>query len=228
MAYELTINKTSTFTNPELNKLTEEMQDAIMAVGAMAERTKVLCARNLHTIEEKELYKEDGFESAVDFCDAVMGMSKSNAYAYIQVGREVNSGRLQLTDCNGKEFSFTQLRAMCAVKKQSALEASINSGDFNADMTEKEMKEEVARIQPKKERKPAPEKRFVWEIVGEGEETTDMSKTELISQMNDSGMQFLGELKSDDIVYICAIDAGGFPVMYRRGAEVKKVVEAEK
>ena len=228
MAYELTITKNSTFANPELNKLTEEMQDAIIAVGAMAERTKVLCAKHIHTIDSKELYKEDGFESAVDFCKSVMGMSQSNAYAYIQVGREVNSGRLNLTDCNGKEFSFTQLRALAGIKKSEELTEGVNSGELNADMTEKEMKEAISTIQPKKERKPAPEKRFVWEIVGEGEETADMTKTELIAQMNESGMQFLGELKSDEVLYICAIDAGGFPVMYRRGNEVKKVVEAEK
>lgn len=228
MAYELTINKNSTFANPELNKLTEEMQDAIIAVGAMAERTKVLCAKHIHTIDSKELYREDGFESAVDFCKSVMGMSQSNAYAYIQVGREVNAERIPLTDANGKEFSFTQLRALCGIKKVEALTSGINNGELNANMSEKDMKEAISTIQPKKERKPAPEKRFVWEIVGEGEETADISKTELIAQMNESGMQFLGELKSDEVLYICAIDAGGFPVMYRRGNEVKKVVEAEK
>lgn len=228
MAYELTIKKSATFANPELNALADEMQSAISAVGAMAERAKILCAKHIHTIDSKELYKEDGFESAVDFCKSVMGMSQSNAYAYIQVGREINSGRLMLNDANGNEFTFTQLRALAGIKKVDALAEGVNSGELNANMTEKEIKEAISTIQPKKERKPAPEKRFVWEIVGEGEETADMTKTELIAQMNESGMQFLGELKSDEVLYICAIDAGGFPVMYRRGNEVKKVVESEK
>lgn len=227
MAYELTIKKNATFKNPELNKLTEEMESAIMAVGALAERAKILCAKHIHAIEANELYKEDGFESAVDFCKVVMGMSQSNAYAYLQVGREINSGRLMLNDAKGNEFTFTQLRAMAGIKKAEALTEGVNSGELHSGMTEKEMKEAISSIQPKKERKPLPEKRFTWEIVGDGEETVDISKTELIAQMNESGMQFLGELKSDDVLYICAIDAGGFPVMYRRGNEVKKVVEAE-
>lgn len=228
MAYELTIKKTGTFQNTKLEELTNEMASAISAVGAMAERTRVLCARNLNTIEKDELYKADGFESAKDFAKSVMGMSESNAYAYLQVGRALNLGQIPTQDANGKDFTFTQLRSLCAVKDTKKLSEAVNSGELNADQTANDMDETVKAINPaKKPRKPVAEKRYTWEEVGTGEESAEASKTELVSTISANNGVFLGELKSDDDLYIVAIGEDGYPLLYRRGTEVKKVVDAK-
>ena len=228
MAYELTIKKTATFQNYKLEALTAEMNTAIMAVGAMAEKTRILCAKHIHTIDSEELYKEDGFESAKDFCKNVMGMSNSNAYAYIQVGREITAGRVPTADASGKEFTFTQLRSLCAVKDVKKLSEAVESGELNADQTANDMDEAVKSINPaKKPRKPVAEKRYTWEEVGTGEESADATKTELISAIDNHHGVFLGELKCDEDFYIVAIAEDGYPILYRRGTEVKKVVEAK-
>ena len=227
MAYELTIKKTATFQNPKLATLTDEMSNAIMAVGALAEKTKRLCARHLSTIDAEKLYENDGFESSVDFCKEVMGMSQSNAYAYMQVGRAVNTGTVPTADKDGNEFNFTQLRRLCSVKDKKVLDEAVKEGTFNAEQSDKEMADVVEEVQPKKERKSLAEKRYTWEIVGTDEETVDMTKTDVIALFAGMGYQYLGELKSDDDVYLCSIGSDGFPVMYRRGTEVKKVVESK-
>lgn len=227
MAYELTVKKSGTFQNARLEELTNEMASAISAVGAMAERTRVLCARNLNTIEKDELYKADGFESAKDFAKSVMGMSESNAYAYLQVGRALNLEQIPTQDANGKDFTFTQLRSLCAVKDTKKLTEAVNAGELNADQTANDMDETVKAINPaKKPRKPVAEKRYTWEEVGTGEESAEASKTELLSTISANNGVFLGELKADDDLYIVAIGEDGYPLLYRRGTEVKKVVEA--
>lgn len=227
MAYELTIKKTATFQNPKLASLADEMGNAIMVAGSLAERTKILCARHLSTIDAEKLYENDGFESALDFCKKVMGMSQSNAYAYMQVGRAVNTGTVPTTDKDGNEFNFTQLRRLCSVNDKKVLYEAVNDGTFNASQSDKEMADVVEEVQPKKERKSPAEKRYTWELVGDGEETEDFSKTEIIALFAEREYQYLGELKSGDDIYLCAIDCAGYPVMYRRGTEVKKVVETK-
>lgn len=228
MAYELTIKKNASFQNPKLEALSAEMNKAIIAVGAMAEKTKVLCAKHLFTIDSEELYKDDGFESAVQFCNGVMGMSDSNAYAYIQVGRALELGQIPRKDANGKDFTFTQLRALCVVKSKDKLTEAVNSGDISADMSASEVEESAKALNPpKKARKPVAEKRYLWEDVGTGEESYDATKTEIITQIANDGGTFLGELKSDDDLYLVAIGGDGYPVLYRKGEEVKKVVDAK-
>lgn len=227
MAYELTIKKSATFQNPKLETLTSEMATAFAAVGAMNEKARILAARNLNIIERDELYKEDGFESAKVFAKIVMCMSDSNAYAYLQVGRALNLEQIPTQDANGKDFTFTQLRSLCAVKDSKKLTEAVEAGDLNADQTANEMDETVKTLNPPKNpRKPVAEKRYTWEEVGTGEESADASKTELVSAISTNHGVFLGELKSDDDLYIVAIGEDGYPLLYRRGTEVKKVVEA--
>ena len=227
MANEIIITRKGNFANATLNSLVMEMEDAFAVVGIAAERAKIKAAENLSIISAEELYKEDGFETYIDFAKEVCGLSQSNAYAYAQVGRELRAGRIPEEDANGTKFTFTQLRALCGIKSPEKLAENVASGILSADMTEKEIKEEVDNIQPKKARKQAPEKRFTWEIVGEGAETEDMSKTELIASMAEGGYQFIGEIKNDGDTYIVAIDVGGYPAMWKKGNEVKKVVDAK-
>lgn len=227
MAYELTIKRTATFQNPKLENLTAEMASAFAAVGAMSEKAKILAARNLNTIENEGLYKDDGFATAKEFAEKVMCMSESNAYAYLQVGRALNLDQIPTQDANGKNFNFTQLRSLCAVKDSKKLTEAVDSGDLNADQTANEMDETVKTLNPpKKARKPVAEKRYTWEEVGTGNESADASKTELITAIAAHSGQFLGELKTDEEFFIVAIGADGYPILYRRGTEVKKVVEA--
>lgn len=228
MAHELTIRKTATFQNPKLESLTTEMASAFAAVGIMGERAKVLAARNLYIIDTEELYKDDDFTSAKEFAKVVMGLSESNAYAYVQVGREITAERVPTKDANGKEFTFTQLRSLCAVKDVKKLSEAVGSGDLNADQTANEMDETVKTLNPpKKPRKPVAEKRYLWEDVGTGEESADATKTEIITHIAENGGTFLGELKSDEDLYLVAIGGDGYPVLYRKGEEVKKVVDAK-
>lgn len=229
MSYELTIKTNTAFANEKLNKLTIEMGEAISAVGKQAEKAKILVAKNLATISADELFKEDGFESAVDYAKKVMEMSESNAYAYIQVGREINAGRLPTADANGNDFKFSQLRTLCSVKKVDTLTEAIAEGEISADMPDADIKGVVTAINPpKKARKPIPEKKFCWEMVGEDESTIDTTKTELIAQIAKNGGEFIGEIKNGDDFYVVYITSGGYPAMFRKGYEVKNVVDAEK
>lgn len=229
MAYELTIKQNTAFANPKLAELTAEMAETIMAVGKQAERAKILVAKNLATISAEDLFKDDGFESAVDYAKNVMEMSESNAYAYIQVGREINAGRLPTTDNNGNEFKFTQLRTLCGVKKVEALKEAVNNGDVDANMSDKDVKAVVDTINPaKKPRKAPAEKKFCWEMVGEDDSTIDTTKTELIAQIAKNGGELLGEIKNGEDFYVVYITSGGYPAIFRKGYEVKNVVEGEK
>lgn len=229
MAYELTIKQNTAFTNPKLAELTAEMAETIMAVGKQAERAKVLVAKNLATISADELFKDDGYESAVDYARQVLEMSESNAYAYIQVGREINAGRLPTVDSNGNEFKFTQLRTLCGVKKVEALKEAVDNGDVDASMSDKDVKAVVDTINPaKKPRKAPAEKKFMWEMVGEDDSTIDTTKTELIAQIAKNGGEFLGEIKNGEDFYVVYITSGGYPAIFRKGYEVKNVVDGEK
>lgn len=229
MAYELTIKQNTAFTNPKLAELTAEMAETIMAVGKQAERAKVLVAKNLATISADELFKDDGYESAVDYAKQVLEMSESNAYAYIQVGREINGGRLPTVDSNGNEFKFTQLRTLCGVKKVEALKEAVDNGDVDASMSDKDVKAVVDTINPaKKPRKAPAEKKFMWEMVGEDDSTIDTTKTELIAQIAKNGGEFLGEIKNGEDFYVVYITSGGYPAIFRKGYEVKNVVDGEK
>lgn len=229
MAYELTVKQENTFANPKLEQLTKEMADAAMAVGKMAEKAKIMAAKNMAIISAEELYKDDGFASAVEYGMEVLCMSESNAYAYIQVGREINAGRLPTVDSNGNEFKFTQLRTLCGVKKVEALKEAVNNGDVDASMSDKDVKAVVDTINPaKKPRKAPAEKKFMWEMVGEDDSTIDTTKTELIAQIAKNGGEFLGEIKNGDDFYVVYITGGGYPAIFRKGYEVKNVVDGEK
>lgn len=234
MAYELTIKKDSVYQNNELERLTSEMASAISAVGAMAERTKIMCARHLHTIDANELYKEDGFESAKDFAVKVMGMSSANAYAYIQVGREINSDRIPLFDKVGREFNFTQLRALCAIKEPKKLNESIESECITADMSGKEIDDEVRSINPaKKARKAKEEKRFNWYLDGiKGKQDfNDVTESEFAGYDWQGIEKVSITVKSDDT----ETKVSGYLVMHEgairffaKGEESKEVIDTEK
>lgn len=227
MAYELTIKKNGTFKNAELNLITSEMADIIQTVGAMKERAQIQVARHLSTIANKELYKDDGYESAVEFAIDALGMSKANAYAYVQVGNAINEERVPLTDASGNEFNFSQLRALCSVKSAKALQDGVDSGAFSANRTTAEIEEEVKAVNPQRKVAERKEKRYIWEEVGCDEATADCTKTELLKAIADNGGDVIGELKDDEDFYIVAISQHGAPLLYRRGNQVTKVVESK-
>lgn len=225
--FELSVKNHNTFANSRLNELTQDMEASILAVGAMAERTKILIAKHLHTIDAEKLADED-FQNTIEYCESVLGMSKANAYAYIQVGRAIHTETVPLIDGNGNEFNFTQLRALCAVKSIKALNEAIDSGEISTEMTGKELEEKAREMNPKRKTAVRKEKRFIWDYVGEEDPTTDMSKTEILASLAEQGCEVLGEIKTDSGFYICAISGSGYPVIVHQGEEVKKVVEGEK
>lgn len=228
MKNEMTIKQNTAFANPHLEKLTCELRDAFAVAGRTAEKARIKLATTLAIIEDEKLYKDDGFDSAKDYAMQIVGISESNAYAYIQVGHAINSASVVLTDAKGNEFTFSQLRAICGIKDTKArLEATAN-GNITADMTKDDIEATAKSINPEKKQRKAPaEKRYVWSIVGEDDQTADMSKTELIAKLSENGGQFLGELSNDGDKYIVAIAPNGYPVIYMQGEQVKAVVDAK-
>lgn len=229
MAYEMTIKKEvgMTFKNAKLEQLTAEMATASANAVTAREFANVVFARNLHTIEAEDLFAEDGFADMKDYTDRICNMPYSTARMYIQVGRELNSGRLPELDANGRRFNLSQLRAMASCKKEKALAEAIEAGDLSAEVGEKKMVEKVRAINGAKARTVA-EKLYHWEHVGFDDESDAYSKSAFIAEIKAHGMDFLAEFTADDDHYIIAIDGDGLPQLYRRSTQVKKAtVEAE-
>ena len=229
MAYEMTIKRESgmTFTNSRLEELTAQMATAAANSNNARDFANVVFARNLNTIDAEELYKEDGFKDVNDYAEKVCNMPYSTARMYIQVGRELNAGRLPELDANGKRFNLSQLRALAACKKTKSLTEAIESGELSAEVGEKKMTEKVRTINGAKARDVS-EKLYHWEHVGFDEESEAYSKAAFIAEIKAHGMDFLAEFSADDDHYIIAIDSDGLPQLYRRSTQVKKAtVEAE-
>lgn len=115
---ELTYIDKPTFLNKELNKSTNK----IRACGENIRKNYLKIAHELATIEEGELYLEDGFENVIDYAKKTFGMGKSTAYNLLSIGRHwVNDkgDRTLLTD-DGIDYSISQIGVLLSVGYDTA------------------------------------------------------------------------------------------------------------
>lgn len=151
--------QTTAFSNPELNKATEEIRNLAVMVSMKMNTAKIDIARIIATVDNNKAYEKDGFESVVDFGMQVFGWGKSTAQMYNQVGHYIVAGN-PLNDKNGHPFNFTQLRAMAGVKNAKELEKAVEDGAFTADMSEDECIEIRNAINPQRKTAERKEKEF--------------------------------------------------------------------
>lgn len=152
---------TATFKNPTLNALTNTANSILTAFGEAKNTAQVNLAKVFYTVASSKAYEEDGFSSASDYVMETFGASKANAYAYIQVGGAIANKAIPTADASGKDFNFTQLRAMVSTKNTKALAESVENGDINADMSSADISEKVKVPKPKANR-PAKRYRFAF------------------------------------------------------------------
>ena len=148
------------FKSEKLNAVTAEISGYIAEVQTMAHNNHIAISKALARVAAEELYKEDGFKSALEYAMETFGWKRANAYAMMQVGAKLNAG--ELPEGN---FSVSQYREMLPMSRQEVEEA-IESGVISEDMSAKEIRAEVEVLKPKKERKSKPEKVYVWYLDG--------------------------------------------------------------
>ena len=145
----VTKTNNNAFANPELSKATEDIRNLAVMVTMKMNSAKIDIATIIATLDKNSAYKQDGFESVVDFGMQVFGWGKSTAQMYNQVGHYIIAGN-PMQDKNGNPFNFTQLRAMAGVKDAKALEKAVADGEFTADMSEDDCIEARNSINPQR------------------------------------------------------------------------------
>lgn len=148
--------KNITFKSDALNAVTAEIAGYINEVQTTAHNNHIAISKALARVASEKLYEEDGFKSALEYAMDTFGWKRANAYAMMQVGAKLNAG--ELPEGN---FSVSQYREMLPVKKE-VLEEAIENGVISEDMSAKDIREEIAVMKPKKERKSKPEKVYIW------------------------------------------------------------------
>ena len=221
MSKELTIYTNRTFINPELNEMAKKANNIMAGAMYTVDRAKVESAKIFAEIESKELYKDDGFASTLDFLVQVFDASESTAYQYLSVGRELNAGRLPEKDANGNPFAYSMLTRMVSVAKTKGLKEAIDNGEINAEMTQKEVDE--ATKQFRKPRKQSERKEKEYQIFDTSDEDEPAAVTTISNFKNDNGEPF-AEFSKDGAKYMLYVDDKGIPTLYRYN---QKSVEAE-
>lgn len=218
--------KQISFKSEKLNAVTAEISGYIAEVQTTAHNNHIAISKALARVASEELYKEDGFKSALEYAMNTFGWKRANAYAMMQVGAKLNAG--ELPEGN---FSVSQYREMLPMSKEEAEEA-IESGVISEDMSAKDIRAEVEILKPKKERKSKPEKLYKWILDGANEENSFVAPESTLAQGEGcDGVQrvTIDITTTEGVVkvvgYLVARD--GAIRFYARGEEIKSEVEGE-
>lgn len=152
------------FKNEELNKYSAQIAVFNGNINASAEQHMINASNNLcqialimAEIDNKELYKEDGFKSAAEYAMETFDYKKSQAFNLVRVGKKYGE-RLLSTP-----YNFTQLVEALPMGTEKFDELS-ESGELTPDMKATEIRD-VAKEHKVKERKPAKAKEYYYAIV---------------------------------------------------------------
>lgn len=211
------------FKSAKLNTITAEITGYVLEAQNTANRNSIAISKALATVAKEELYKEDGFDSALDYAMRTFGWKRANAYRMIQVGTRLNAGTLP--DGN---FSYTQYGEMLALPEDTAKDA-VEKGIITESMTAAEIREEVAELKPKKERKAKEEKVYIWLLDGLEHHGTVTNTESNIADW--PGVDWTQRIKvksgeTDILGYLVCI--AGEIRFYVRGAEVVESTEEKK
>lgn len=168
----MTVTNRPKFLNPELERATKVLMNCDMQIKARQYDIAAILAE----IDNRKLYEQDGFGSAVEYANTTFGIQKSVAYLLIEVG--TNYTRPILNDkgkCIGHcsnivppanpdkqdapliDFTTGQLSRVTSLGREKVLEL-VKSGDLSPTMTYKDINALVKAHKPPKElSEPEPE-----------------------------------------------------------------------
>lgn len=151
-----------------LNKGLQKATDLILALGAQIKSKQFDIASILWEVEQKQLFKDDGYESAAEYAMATFGFKKSKAYALVAIGKEytrpvydkkgkcvghasnlIPAANPDMQDAPLNDFTVTQIERILPLGREKALEL-IQAGEMNPNMTVEAIRGVV------KANKPAP------------------------------------------------------------------------
>ena len=147
---EMAYVKGQHFRSSELREATNR----IMLAGENIRKNYLKISRELATIEETEIYLDDGYESTIEYAMKVFNMKKSTAYNLIEIGRNwirSDAARTLLTN-EGSDYTISQIGVMLPAGIDTADDLH-KRGEINPSMSVREIKAII-----KKNLDPEPEK----------------------------------------------------------------------
>ena len=171
----------TTFKNERLNGITADIVKLTSEAFAKVEKTQIMIADLLAEVAHNELWKDDGFESTLDYAMQTFGWKKAYAYASIQLGVKRNTN--QLPDGN---FNAGQLREMFPLSREK-LDELVEAGEITEDMSAKQIREAIKPY--KKERKTSvkAEKVYYWYLDGvPGRGDIEATESQMLSSAENS------------------------------------------
>ena len=151
MEFLVTSNNEITFSNKELQKSTT----SIFKLGNSIKANWFSIAHIIAHVDEKECYKDDGFNTVHEWVEQTFGIKKSASYSLLTIGKEYTR---EITSASGKvigygtnlivdgepDFSKTQIEKMLPGGHELASELVL-SGEVTPDMSAKEISKVVKR-----------------------------------------------------------------------------------
>ena len=226
-----------------LNKDLEKATVYIFSCDAQVRARQYDIAAILAEIDNKKLYKDDGFASAAEYANVTFGMQKTLAYALIEVGTNYTrpiysdkgrvighcSNLLPAADIEKQtapalDFTTGQIARMASLGREKVVEL-VNDGTVSPRMTHKEIDAVVKANKPPKAIKEAPET-----PTEPAETPTEPAETPTEpAEMTNGETTFprYPEVRRDESwdkmpsdILIAEIRARGFIVYDRNGAEI--------
>lgn len=179
------------FKSDALNKCAAAIQGLSDMVEMTVDNAKIAVAQYITAPEVVEGLKADGFKTPAEFAEKGLGMARSTAMCYQQVGNYIRDGKA-MNDADGVLFTFTQLRNIAGIKNSAEL---IADGTLNASLTEdgiqnlkKELRAIAAAEKAEKdaaegkapaEEKPRPMREYLYTAIG-----ADAPEKELLPELD--------------------------------------------
>lgn len=201
-----------------LNSAVAEITMLITKAAVDLNNVKINIAETLGKPGMDENAKAEGFKSVADFAQSAFGWSRSNAFAYVQVGKYIAENK-PLVDAKGTKFNFTQLRAMAGTKDLNNLTEAVNDGRYSADMSEDELIEQRNNINPKRKKTENPPKQYTFYKAGRAEAIEVTDKAGFIEKHGEPFHEF----KKDGNNFILYLNEKGKPELFYYGKEVLEV-----
>lgn len=161
----ITVTNRPKFLNPDLEKATKVLMNCDMQIKARQYDIAAILAE----IDNRKLYEQDGFASAVEYANTTFGVQKSVAYLLIEVGTNytrpiLNEKGKCIGHCSNLippanpdkqdaplvDFTTGQLSRVTSLGRETVLQL-VKSGDLSPTMTYKEINALVKAHKPPKE-----------------------------------------------------------------------------
>ena len=214
-----------TFKSKELNTATKSLYDVAENVYATAfEGNKRICII-LARVEKTQAYKEDGFKSLAEYCEAI-GFDKSKVHKMENAGRLYDSENETV-----KEFAASMgygNLAVIASASEDAIAEAVESGELTADSSQNDIRDWKAKHNAENAAgKVLP--KFEVDVKKANGDTVHYDAIELENVTEIDGLQKVGMVKRADNASPCAvyIDSVTLETVVVQYAKVKKEPKAK-